>query len=484
MKKTITHKLFLTLLLTSIVVVTGMYLIMQWSFDRGFVRYMEAREQQTLATTVEQLATIYEEDGGWQKLRDDPERWVRLMFTLHRHTPSDERVQRIVSEMEPGRWPPFKAPEPPKDLPPPLELRVRLLDADHSVIYGWPDREEKLDLYPIEVENRTVGYLGVERVDRVLSQSHDLQFVEQQTESFLLIAGAMLLASAGLSLPLARHFVKPIRALTAATRQLAGGDYTPRITYRSEDELGRLARDFNELARTLERNENLRRQWVADISHELRTPISILRGEIEAIQDGVRVLEPQAMESLHQEVLHLSRLVDDLYELSMSDIGALAYHKEAVDLGELVGDCLDALEGEFTARGITLERRGLDSASAWVEADPDRLTQLFGNLLSNTLRYTEAGGRARVTLVRAGERIGVTLEDSAPGVAPEELPRLFDRLYRSEHSRNRRTGGTGLGLAISKNIAEAHDGTLAAAASPLGGLAVTLTLPALTEEPA
>ncbi|HEY6009101.1 MAG TPA: ATP-binding protein, partial [Geobacteraceae bacterium] len=243
------------------------------------------------------------------------------------------------------------------------------------------------------------------------------------------------------------------------------------------DELGRLAEDFNSLAMTLEQNEKARRQWVADISHELRTPLAVLRGEIEALQDGVRQANPETIHSLHGEVLRLGRLVDDLYQLSLSDVGALTYRKEELDLTELLDEALAAFGPEFTQKGITLTAHIPRDGRAVVFGDPARLHQLFANLLDNALKYTDSGGELIIRLVCDEARARLDFQDTAPGVSPYDLERLFDRLYRVEASRNRAAGGAGLGLAICRNIVEAHAGTITAQPSPLGGVRIILTLP-------
>ncbi len=365
-----------------------------------------------------------------------------------------------------------------------MEWRIRLLDAGQQVVYGRTGEPiAEFKLYPIENTGAVVGYLGMRADEVSFAVGHDLQFAEQQNKSFLLIALVMLVISAAIAMPLARYFVDPIRAVTNASRRLASGDYSPRISHKTDDELGQLARDFNELAHTLSRNEALRRQWVADISHELRTPVTILRGEIEAIRDGTYALNAEAVESLHEETLHLSRLIDDLYELSMSDIGALDYHKVPLNLGAAATDVLEGLERAFDARSIQLESHGLDDAQAIIHADPDRIAQLLSNILQNSLRYTDNGGRVRLTVAVQERRVRLTLEDSAPGVSGQDLTRLFDRLYRGDSSRNRKVAGTGLGLAICRNIVEAHDGTIAAEASTLGGLCIRVQLPLSVEAP-
>lgn len=484
LKKTITRKLFLIQLLTSLVLVSGMYAFVQWSFDRGFIRYVEQREQQLIGGLSEQLAADYAAHGGWESLRTSPRRWLQLVLSSVGHPVQGDRFERILARLHEDEWPPKKLPQPPPGLPQPLELRIRLLDAGQQVVYGRIDEPiAELKLYPISNAGAVVGYLGMRADEVSFAVGHDLQFAEQQNESFLLIALVMLVISTAIAMPLARYFVNPIRAVTNATRRLATGDYSPRIIHKTDDELGQLARDFNELAHALSRNEALRRQWVADISHELRTPVTVLRGEIEAIRDGAYALNTEAMESLHEETLHLSRLIDDLYELSMSDIGALDYYKVPLDLGAATIDVLEGLERVFEAKSIRIESHGLDDARSIIHADPDRIAQLLSNLLQNSLRYTDDGGLVRLTVGVQEGRVRLTLEDSAPSVSDQDLPRLFDRLYRADSSRNRKVGGTGLGLAICRNIVEAHEGTIVAEVSTLGGLCIRVELPLSVEAP-
>ncbi|AKH20384.1 ATP-binding protein [Sedimenticola thiotaurini] len=483
---TITRKFFFIQLLIALILVTGMYLFVQWSFDRGFIRYIDEHENQLAESLVIELSAIYAEDGGWDKLAAFPERWLQLVTSSVGLPLTGDRLRHRAERLMENGWPPRHLPHPPAGLPQPFEWRTRLLDAEQRMIYGPRDQPlRELELRPIKnPDGKVVGYLGVERESAMFSAARDLQFSRQQNKAYFVIAVIMLLISAGIAMPLAQRFVDPIKKLTLATRKLASGDYSPRIDHQTNDELGQLARDFNELALTLSQNESLRRRWVADISHELRTPLTVLLGEIDALRDGVYELDRNSLNSLHQEAQLLSRLVNDLYELSMSDIGALDYHKVPVDLGAAARDVLEGLTQAFEDKSIQMETAGLDESRTIVYADPDRIDQLLSNLLQNTLRYTDDGGRVRLTLARKGDLVRLQLEDSAPGVTPAELPKLFDRLYRADSSRNRKSGGTGLGLAICKNIAEAHGGALKAESSALGGLSLTFELPLMKETPA
>ena len=274
---------------------------------------------------------------------------------------------------------------------------------------------------------------------------------------------------------LARVFLQPLKRVAAATHRLAAGRYDTRVAVGSRDELGRLAEDFNRLAESLERNETLRRRFMADVSHELRTPLTVLSGELEALEDGVRPLSRESLASLRGEVNALAKLVNDLNQLALADVGALAYRKETVDIAPLVQQAIESHRERVAERGLALEA-SLDQG-ALVFADADRLQQMFRNLLENAARYTDRGGRVRVALRRADGQVAIEFDDTAPGVPSEALPHLFERFYRVEGSRSRADGGTGLGLSICRSIAAAHGGDIAASASPLGGLRVSVTLP-------
>lgn len=482
MASRIQHRLFLALLAAAGLAVIGMFVIMQWSIDRGFLRYVNTLEQTRLVRLAERLEGAYGERESWDFLRKSPLRWLQLLVqTLPEGAYDPQQVARLERRLEhrklkgrgSGRFPP--------DSPPPsfeqtFTARVFLRDARGHLIMGPRGLPAGIETRPLVHRGQTVGFLGLLPAQQ-LSDAHQLRFVEQQKLALALIAGAVLLISALLSFPLSRRLVRPVEALAAATRRLAGGDYGSRVRVAGRDELGRLAADFNALALTLEKNEQMRRQWIADISHELRTPLAVLRGEIEALQDGVREANVQTVGSLHGEVLRLSRLVDDLYELSLSDIGALSYRKRQIDLAGLLRDAADEYRTRFAQKRIALHLDIPASRDLLLFADPERLHQLLANLLDNALKYTDPGGRANVGLTADNGSCTLDIQDSPPGVSDADRLRLFERLYRAEHSRSRALGGAGLGLAICSNIVTAHGGTIEAFASPLGGLWIRIQLP-------
>ncbi|MDO3378503.1 ATP-binding protein [Geoalkalibacter halelectricus] len=467
----IKYRVFLAMLAATATVVLCMWLIVQWSINRGFLRYVNTLEQQRLENLATDLEQAYAEHGGWAFLGADPLIWVRLRV----RTPPGEAVDPARLERF-ERWRARETQDSRNDQRhQPFERRVLLLDGDRRPLLAAPEPAAAVDLRPLRQAGHPIGYLGL--VPRQTTfDTYQVQFVRQQELALALIAGATLLISALIALPLAQRLVRPLKTLAAATHRLSAGAYETRVPVAGDDELGQLARDFNTLALTLEKNEEARRQWVADISHELRTPLAVLRGEIEALQDGVRPDGPEALRSLHAEVLHLNRLVDDLYQLALSDLGALSYRKERLDLAAELKDAVELFRPAFAAKDLILAAH-IPAAPANILADAERLRQLFNNLLDNSLKYTEPGGRLELRLETQGDAALIHIQDTAPGVPAADLERLFDRLYRVEASRRRSSGGAGLGLAICRNIVEAHEGSIHAAPAPLGGLAIHIRLP-------
>ncbi len=472
MKLSIKYKIFFTLLLASITVAISLHYFLRWSFDRGFSKYIQSQELEQLDRLSETLIDLYQVNGNWYFLTANDHLWRKLHIDMAAPDHAAQEKGQMYIQQKPPR--PFAPHRGPNGLGP----RVVLFDAEKQRVIGAEDKTGKwnsLELRPLRDEEETLGYLGLIPHDK-LQYARDRNFVKKQTDLFAFIAIFMVALSILLSFPVTIHLLRPINALTKGTRKLIAGHFKTRIPVTTKDELGRLSNDFNILAMTLEKNEQNRRQWVADVSHELRTPLAILRGEIEAIEDGIRKPDAKTIEVLHGEVMHLERMVSDLYELSMSDIGALNYKMVAVDLEGILQGTVEQFRQRVDPHKIAIQMEVAGDGIASILADPDRLQQLFINLLENSTRYTDAPGEIKVTLHTDKGKIRISFEDSAPCVLPDQLPQLFDRLYRAEGSRNRSTGGAGLGLAICKNIVGAHQGTITADNSPLGGLLITVEI--------
>ncbi len=471
MKVSITYRLFLSILAATCLALLCMFLIMQQSISQGFFQYLNSMEQGRLVQLAGILEQEYAADGGWDALREN-RRHFHLMVERARDAAAAQRAQ----ELSEGTGAPALQPPAPRS----PRLPFVVIDADRNVVVGTPGDAKESNFIPIVHDGNTVGYVGLMSPLHFLTPSQ-FKFLTKQRSAMVLAALGMVMVVIIFSIPLAKRMVRPIRAMAAATNELASGNYAVRIPVSSTDELGQLARDFNELALTLEKNEKERRQWVADISHELRTPVAVLRGEIEALLDGIRSVTPETMRSLHAEVLQLNRLIEDLYQLSQSDIGTLSYRKEQLDLAEAVRDSAESYGAEFGRRGIKLTSELPDKGGITVLADGDRLDQLLANLFENSLKYTDKGGELVVRLACREGRAVIDFEDSAPGVPKEDLARLFDRFYRVDASRSRSSGGAGLGLAICRNIVEAHAGAIEALPSSLGGVLIRVTMPVTGE---
>ncbi|MGJ0485359.1 MAG: ATP-binding protein [Methylomicrobium sp.] len=477
MPNSIRFKLFLTLLLTTLLVVAGMYVFMRWSLDRGFAEFVEKRQREHVATLLENLGDYYATDPDWKHLTGNKRKWLELLAQSHErryHFPPHWLKQALSEPAD--VWPP--------DLPTPkterrfrpLELSVMLLHTDKTIIFGRREWLDQLTLHPIRSQQQIVGYLGV-LPGKPPNQPIELQFIERQTQSFVWIALLMVVLSAVLALILAYALGRPLKRIASAVKMLAAGRYDVRLQVESADELGLLARDVNEMATALEQAEQTRQRWIADISHELRTPIAVLRGELEALQDGIRPLTRAAVDSLYGDLMRLNRLTDDLHQLSLSDQGALSYRKSAVDPVTILQTDMAALAPEFACKRIAVQLFDRRESPVILHADPDRLSQLFRNLMKNSVNYTDAGGRLEITVSRQSANLVIEFSDSVPGVPESALPHLFDRFYRVESSRSRDHGGAGLGLAICSNIVKAHQGTIHASHSPLNGLHIHIAFP-------
>ncbi len=286
-------------------------------------------------------------------------------------------------------------------------------------------------------------------------------------------AGLAALLALLTGLAVARRITRPVIRLIAVTRAMAAGDRTARVgQIRAAVELRELAAAFDQMAGTLDRQEQIRRDLVADVAHELRTPIAILQAGHEALLDGVAEPTPAELGSLRDEVLRLARMVGDLQTLAAADAAALNLTRSQADLAGLAAAAADSLARRFEAAGITLDR---ELAASPVLADPHWLHQVITNLLTNALKFTPAGGRVTISTERSGSDAILRVTDTGVGISAEDLPRIFDRFFRGQQAAQ--ISGSGIGLAVAAELAQAHGGRLAAASEPGHGTQVTLSLP-------
>ncbi len=306
-------------------------------------------------------------------------------------------------------------------------------------------------------------------------------FLGSVNRSLMVAVGAAVVAAVLLTSLLSRRILAPVEALTRVARRMEKGDLSQRVQVRSQDEIGQLAHAFNAMADGLAHIEELRRNMVSDIAHELRTPLANLRGYLEALSDGIVEPSPELLRSLHEESLLLSRLVDDLQELALADAGKLTLVRQPTALAAIVQQAVNGLLPQASAKGLGI-RADLPEGLPAVDVDARRVGQVLRNLLENAVAYTPGGGEAIVTARAAEGAVEVSVRDTGEGIGAEHLPYIFERFYRADKSRARATGGAGLGLAIARQLVEAHGGRIWAESEVGKGSVFTFTLPIAEEE--
>jgi two-component system sensor histidine kinase BaeS len=471
------HRVFVVTALATLLAVATMLVVQQQTFRDGLLDYVNQIDREQAQELLPAFANEYREVGSWERLRANPMRFRGLLDQAG----GGRGFNRPPPERRPGRGPfPGAGPPPrPGALAPPGEgdgrrRRYAIYDADGHPVIGPPQSWPNAVSLPIVVDGRTVGNLLVQPLPR-LESSFDLDFARSQLTRGVATAVVVLVLAIIASIVFARRLVAPLRWMADRAKRIAGGDYAARVASERSDEIGELGCEFDAMAEALQRNRDARQRWTAEISHELRTPIAVMRAELDALEDGVRKFDDAALRSLSAEADRLTRLVEDLYQLSLADAGALAYRFESNDLAELLREVIQAQASAFAKAGLQVATEL--PGSALVRADAGRALQLFANLAANSCRYTDAGGQVRVSLRDHATCWRICWEDSAPGVPTDALARLFDPLFRVDASRSRAAGGAGLGLAIARRIAEAHAATIVAEASPLGGLRILIDWP-------
>ncbi|MGH8630105.1 MAG: sensor histidine kinase [Burkholderiales bacterium] len=311
----------------------------------------------------------------------------------------------------------------------------------------------------LESPGTVVGYVAIipGPVDQL--RPGERAFIGQVGQSLLI--AALLAGGVGLALgaALSRNIARPLNRLAAAARAIAAKDLSQRVEPSGAAEVVAVGRAFNDMAASLEKSEELRRNLVADVAHELRTPLSVLQGNLTALLDGVYPLEPAEIARLADEARLLSRLVDDLRELAQAEAGQLNLNLQPIDVAGIVQGTINAFSATAGERQIALSAN-LPPELPPVQADAERVAQVLRNLLSNALRHTPPGGSICVAASSAPNWVEVSVSDTGEGIAEADLPHVFDRFWRGDKSRDRETGGSGLGLAIARRLIEAHGGQM------------------------
>jgi two-component system, OmpR family, sensor histidine kinase BaeS len=536
-------RIFLTVLLTTLLITTVSLSVLHWTMQRNFTKYVADVEMQKLDHLIENLAGVYSVYNDWgnsvqaqilqiegKAAPDDYDKlsrwWLRRQYDIalqqryfKEHTLMNElesqRTQtinpeelKVLEENLPSEYQPFEGLKFPlnsnqnefrdaekrKDNRPSsirtskqqegkklfismsdhlgLSARLSLYDAKQQFVLGEPS-ENPVSYRPIQVNGKIVGYLGLRPV---LDQDDatSINFFSNQKRYLFLIYILSFLTSLVAALLLATYFKAPIQRLLNATRELTKGNYQHQVQVNRNDELGDLSNEINQLAVILDQHENSRRQWVADTSHELKTPLAVLQAQIEAMQDGIRKPTPEHFASMLSQVSSLKKLTQDLADLAQAEAQQLKFYFTDVDPWSVVLQEIENFKPKFEQADLKVS---VDGQGAELQLDVDRFKQIMVNLIGNSIRYTTAGGEVHIHTQQDATTWSVIVDDSPLGMSDEQLAHLGERFYRVDDSRTRSTGGTGLGLALSGKIVQGLGGKLSFDHSPLGGLRCILTLP-------
>ncbi|MFM2333080.1 MAG: sensor histidine kinase efflux regulator BaeS [Pseudomonadota bacterium] len=545
-------RLFLTVLLTTLVIATISLGVLHWTMQKNFARYVADVEMQKLDRLIANLGNVYTVYHDWgnaiqaQILQiegtaapDDYDRlsqwWLRRQYDIalqqryfndhtlltlsptlaqnnteikNRQLFNNEELN-ILKQNLPSEYQPFEGlrfplspaqfrlkkddrsikddkgrpPLPPEGdpgkkrfVPIPdrlgLSSRLSLYDEKHQFIVGEPATDQ-ISYRPIIVGQEVVGYLGLKPV---LDQddASSINFFSNQKRYLLLVYALTVLSSLVAALLMATYFKKPIQWLLNATSELTRGNYQHQVKIRRNDELGDLSNQINNLADILHQHEESRRQWVADTSHELKTPLAVLQAQIEAMQDGIRKATPEHLSAMMRQISSLKKLTQDLADLAQADAQQLKCYFAEVNPWDVVLQEVENFKSTFDQNQLEVNLFGEGTV---LSLDLDRFKQIIVNLLGNCVRYTEQGGKIQIHTQQNEQQWIMYVDDSPFGVSDEQLAHLGERFYRVDDSRTRSTGGTGLGLALSCKLAQALGGSLTFDHSPLGGLRCVLTFP-------
>lgn len=363
-----------------------------------------------------------------------------------------------------------------------LYLRVTLLDRQSRYLAGLKVNQTNLDYRHLYSNGELIGYLLVKRSNS-WPDAVTKQFLNAYRDSIIRFVLLSIALSAITAIALAIHFRRPLIRLRDGTQLLAQGKFETRLSNKRSDELGELTDNFNLLAEKLERIEQDRRQWVADTSHELRTPVSVIRAQIEAFQDGVRTPNSENLSLLLRQILSLDKLINELYELTQLDSASTQLQRSEPNIYSMLQDISSSFEEKFKRAQLHFEFKHGQHDLILADVDQQRLSQVFINLLENSVRYTAEGGRIELRLEQDRDGTYITLDDSAPGLDERQMLKLGQRFYRPDVARSRKHGGSGLGLSLCVRVIEAHHGQVVFSVSHLGGLRIQITLPTTSTPP-
>ena len=435
-------RLFVAFTLVIVIAIGTVFFFVSQTTGGEIRQYWERSEQTRFRRIGFELARYYHQEGNWEGIQPSVEQWGSLYG--RRIILTDTSGVVVADSQGDLMGAQYYSDTPGRALSPPWE------EASIGMLYISPEPSAD-STSPLRLS---------EAIGR-----------------FLLWGGVLAVVIAlVITFFLSRRISAPIKALTLASKRLGQGDFSQRVPSKDKSEVGELARTFNSMAGDLERAEQLQRNMVADVAHELRTPLSNIRGYLEAVHDGVIKPDADTIRSLNEEATLLSRLVDDLQELSLAEAGALKLVCQAEDIAELINRTVAIVQPQAAAKGLSVSIDLPDKLPA-VSIDSHRISQVLHNLLENAVAHTAKGDAITVSARQRGSWVEVSVADTGEGIPDEDLPNIFERFYRVDKSRARATGGSGLGLTIAKRLVEAQGGKIEAQSEPGKGSRFSFTVP-------
>ena len=477
MKSSLRTRLILSFVLVIIITMGSFALIGRVSINQWFTNMILASGNQYAERMAFVFGVYYVQNGSWEGVEN-------LVISFRDFQEGNPFLRRSQSgDNSSGNLPSWPMlPEGKNFLSRPDE-RLLLVDNENNILFdsdAQAGSAQTLLSYPdtgaeILVDGQKVGRVIVASSLGILN-SFQQTYLHNVNRLVLVGGGVAIVLAILLGAWQAVRIVRPVKALSQASLKLAGGDYSQRIPVTGDDELGEMTNAFNQMAGELERQEMLRRRTLADVAHELRTPLSVLQIDLESIEDGLVEPDAEAIERLLHEVATIRGLVEDLRILSLADAGELSLEFQLLDLNAVIEINARRIERPAIEKGIEIIRE-LEQGELWVQADEQRISQVMLNLLSNAIQFTLPGGKICIRSARVGDVVQVTVRDNGEGIAQEDLPHIFERLYRSDRARTRQNGGSGLGLSIARSLVLSHNGRIWAESTPGQGSAFTFELP-------
>jgi two-component system, OmpR family, sensor histidine kinase BaeS len=447
MRNTLHLKFFLLLFAVALVALSGTVVLRQLMLQ-DFADYLDGQAEDKVYAMLAGFEGLYERDSGWNQ--DNQGQLALWSLTLGFEVRILDKDGRIVAS----------ASDAVRQASPALKRRL-------SALFPPIQAQDRgaFTPYPLFLEGRQIGTLEL----RALKEAKESLFVGRADRflllSILIVGGLAIL----LSILFSSRLTRPIKELAHAASAISRGDLRRRVGVSRGDEVGELGRTFNRMADGLERQETLRRKLIADVAHELRTPLGVMRGEIEGMMDGLIPNDEKRLESLYEETGRLKGLVEGIEELNQAEAGALALRIQPVPLKPFLDGIVNRFRLTYEEKGIILRLQCEDGAE--LQADPERLSQIIVNLLSNAQRATERGGTVMVSATGDDKSRSIIVEDNGKGIGDEDLPFIFERFYKG------RGGGLGIGLTIVKELVEAHGGRIEVRSTPGEGSSFILFFP-------